>query len=159
MSSILTLASKLKEPMNKIVRHGPIEVPSTVVENAEKIKYENYKTNTPAKFQIRDETDINLKMHISRRIGVAFSKLDFVYFSVCKGAEPHVDLLDPAVFEPRTFVIPVILPGGKSVITAEDEKVVVELNHVYEFNHEKIHSMELEDTDSGCVVIMVAVKK
>lgn len=136
--------------MNKIVFHGQIEVPSTVVENAEKIKYENYRTNTPSKFQIRDESNVDLMMHVSRRIGIASLKLDFVYFSVCKGAEPHVDLLDPAIFEPRTFVIPVILPSGKSVITAEDEQVVAELNCMYEFNHEKIHSMELEDTNSGC---------
>jgi len=145
--------------MTKIINHGKIKVPSTVVENADLIKFENYKTNTPAKFQIRDETDATLMYTLSRHIGLPWNSLDFVYFSVCKGAEPHVDLLDPAKFEPRTFVIPVILPSGRSVITAEDESVEVELNHVYEFNHEKIHSMELEDKESGCVVIMVAVLK
>lgn len=86
-------------------------------------------------------------------------KLDFVYFSVCKGAEPHIDLLDKNKFEPTTFVVPIILPNGESIITAEDERIVVELNNIYEFNHEKIHSMVLEDTESGCVVIMVAVLK
>ena len=86
-------------------------------------------------------------------------KLDFVYFSVCKGAAPHIDLLDKNKFEPTTFVVPIILPNGESIITAEDERIVVELNNIYEFNHEKIHSMVLEDTESGCVVIMVAVLK
>lgn len=82
-----------------------------------------------------------------------------MYFSVCKGAESHIDLLNPAIFETRTFVIPVVLPQGKSVITAEDEQVEVKLNHIYEFNHEKTHSMVLEDNENGCVVIMVAVKR
>ena len=142
-----------------ITIHGKIDIPSTVVENANSIRFENYKTNTPAKFQIRDETDMILMLDLSNHLGIARNKLDFVYFSVCKGAEPHVDLLDPNVFEPRTFVIPVILPTGNSVIVAQDDRQVVELNTIYEFNHEELHSMELEDTDSGCVVIMVAVKK
>jgi hypothetical protein len=53
----------------------------------------------------------------------------------------------------------VILPPGRNIITAEDATADVELFHVYEFNHEKIHSMTVEDTTSGCVVIMVAIKK
>lgn len=144
--------------MQKIINHGTIEVPPAVVSNADLIKFENYKTNTPGKFQVRGETNADLMHTLSERIGVALSDLDFVYFSVCKGAEPHVDLLDPNVFEARTFVIPVILPTGKSVITAEDESVDIRLNTVYEFNHERVHSMQLEDNESGCVVIMVAVK-
>jgi len=147
--------------MNKIIDHGYIRVPRGIVESADTVKFENYKTNTPAQFQIRrmDEADMALMFNLSRMVGVPWNRLDFVYFSVCKGAEPHTDLLDPEKFEPRTFVIPVILPGGQSVITAEEQMKQVELNHVYEFNHEKLHSMLLEDTDSGCVVIMVAVKK
>ena len=109
--------------------------------------------------RVHNESDAILLAELSDRLGIPFKSLDFVYFSVCKGAEPHVDLLDPNVFEPRTFVIPVILPHGKSVITAEDESVEVELNYMYEFNHERTHSMQLEDNESGCVVIMVAVKK
>lgn len=148
--------------MNKIQCHGSIAVPLTIICNAETIKFDNYKTNTPKKFQIcafDDEEDNLFLRRLAKNLEIDKARLDFVYFSVCKGAEPHIDLLDPAVFEPRTFVIPVILPEGKSVITAEDEKVVVKLNNIYEFNHEKVHSMELEDIESGCVVIMVAVKK
>jgi hypothetical protein len=147
--------------MSKIICHGEMSVPDRITANAETIKFANYKTNTPAKFQIKSisEDDTDLMDNLSSKIGVDKTSLDFVYFSVCKGAEPHVDLLNPAIFEPRTFVIPVVLPQGKSVITAEDEAVEVKLNHVYEFNHEKIHSMTLEDNESGCTVIMVAVKK
>lgn len=145
----------------KIICHGSIDVPLSIIENAETIKFDNYKTNTPAIFQIRQlgEFDISLMNNLADIVGVDIHKLDYVYFSVCNGAEPHTDLLDPLKFEDRTFVIPVILPKGNSTITAEDERTVVELNHIYEFNHEKVHSMELEDTNSGCVVIMVAVKK
>lgn len=145
--------------MNKIINHGKMNIPQSIVDNATSIKYENYKTNTPKRFQVHQENNDAVLESISSIANVDKSQLDFVYFSVCKGAEPHIDLLDPAVFEPRTFVIPVILPNGKSVITAEDETTVVALNNVYEFNHEKIHSMSLEDNESGCVVIMVAVKR
>ncbi len=147
--------------MPKIICYGEMSVPERITANAETIKFANYKTNTPAKFQIKaiSEDDTDLMDNLSSKIGVDKASLDFVYFSVCKGAEPHVDLLDPANFEPRTFVIPVVLPQGKSVITAEDEQVEVKLNHIYEFNHEKIHSMTLEDNESGCTVIMVAVKR
>ena len=158
---ILKLFHASRKMRMKITCHGKIEVPVSIVANADTIKFENYKTNTPGKFQIRPIMieDMVLMNRLSGAIGVERSALDFVYFSVCKGAEPHTDLLDPAVFEPRTFVIPVVLPQGKSTITAQDESVDVELNHIYEFNHEEVHSMELEDTESGCVVIMVAVKK
>jgi len=145
--------------MNKIINHGDICIPQSIVDNAECIKFENYKTNTPKKFQTHRASNDAVLESVGKIAGVDKSKLDFVYFSVCKGAEPHIDLLDQAVFEPRTFVIPVILPDGDSQITAEDETAIVELNHVYEFNHEKIHSMELEDNESGCVVLMIAVKK
>lgn len=145
----------------KIIDHGVIEIPSSIVANADAIKLQNYKTNTPGKFQVRHMNDDNIALmeNLASIISVKVAALDFVYFSVCKGAEPHIDLLDSGVYEPRTFVIPVILPNGDSVITAEDEQQVAKLNHIYEFNHEKIHSMELDDNESGCVVIMVAIKK
>lgn len=144
----------------KIINHGIINIPQTIIDNAETIKLENYKTNTPKKFQIRKFDDNSEMMYrLSNIINISEESLDFVYFSVCKGAEPHIDLLDPNVFKSRTFVIPVILPRGKSIITAEDEKIEAKLNNIYEFNHEKVHSMELEDIESGCVVIMVTTRK
>lgn len=133
-----------------------------LIEAAELIKHQNYKTNTPKRFHVQPLHEAAagaLMHHLAELIKAPKNKLDFVYFSVCKGAEPHVDLLDPQVFEARTFVIPLILPTGKSAIVAGGVIMSVELYHVYEFNHEQLHSMELEDTTSGCVVIMVAVKK
>lgn len=141
-----------------IVDHGKIEVPSFVLEHAETIKFENYKTNTPKHFQKHTTLpDIRFTGAIANIAGVNIDRVDWVYFSVCKGAEPHVDDLGDK-FTDTTYVIPVVLPTGKSTITAEDQSAVVELGHVYEFNHNKIHSMELEDTESGCVVIMAAIK-
>ncbi len=144
----------------KIKVHGKVCIPQSVLDHADTIKKENYKTNTPAKFQIRSLTGGGELMEsLSKLINVPKNRLDFVYFSVCKGAEPHTDLLNPDKFEDTTYVIPVILPSGKSVITAEDEEAEVNLGEVYEFDHTKIHSMVLEDIESGCVVIMVAIRK
>lgn len=84
--------------------------------------------------------------------------LENLYFSAARGAEPHTDLLDPAVFTPRILVIPVILPSGRTVIEAQGVEAVAEIGGVYEFDHERTHSMRVEDEESGCVVIMVAVK-
>lgn len=140
--------------------HGIVSLPEDVVKHADNIKFENYKTNTPTKFQIRSFVGgEDLMESLSKLIDVPKERLDFVYFSVCKGAEPHVDKLNPEKFTDTTYVIPVILPKGKSVITAEKQEVEVELGGVYQFNHTKIHSMNLEDTESGCVVVMVAVLK
>ena len=33
--------------------HGDVSIPQIVIEHADTIKLENYKTNTPAKFQVR----------------------------------------------------------------------------------------------------------
>lgn len=141
---------------------GVVAVPWAVRAAADSIKLQSYKTNTPKRFQVQPlhvEAAGLLLEELSELVKVRQDKLDFVYFSVCKGAEPHVDLLNPEFFEPRTFVVPIILPRGTSTITVGEEKKQIFLNHVYEFNHEVMHSMELEDTESGCVVVMVAVKK
>lgn len=140
--------------------HGKVTVPEVVTKHADTIKFENYKTNTPTKFQVRCLVGgEELMSELSDIIKIPKEKLDFVYFSVCQGAEPHTDKLNPNKFEDTTFVIPAILPKGRSVITAEEEETEVELGGVYEFDHTKVHSMKLEDTESGCVVIMVAILK
>lgn len=155
-----------------IQHHGAVTVGPAIVQAADSIKLQNYKTNTPKNFQVQPlhtEDAAALMQELAERIKVPVAQLDFVYFSVCKGAEEHTDFLDPSVFESRTFVIPVILPPGNNLIVAYGEPdskgirpthaTFVELNHVYEFDHEKPHSMHVQDTESGCVVIMVAVKK
>lgn len=82
-----------------------------------------------------------------------------MYFSAAKGAEPHTDMLDPDKFASRTFIIPVILPQGDTVIRAEIDSQIAQLGNIYEFDHEKIHSMTVEDSESGCVVIIIAIEK
>lgn len=141
---------------------GNVTVPERVTMAAEQIKHLNYKTTTPVKFRknkLTEDLAGDLLTEISDRIGVSRSLLDYVYFSVAKGAEPHIDALDASIFTDRTFVIPIILPKGDSIITAEEASVVARLGYIYEFNHERIHSMTVADTESGCVVIMIAIKK
>lgn len=141
---------------------GEVSVPARVIAAADQIKHLNYKTTTPAKFRkntLTEDLAGDMMAEVAARIGIEQSSLDYVYFSAARGAEPHTDILDPAVFTDRTFIIPVILPQGRSVITAEKASAEVALGHVYEFNHERTHSMTVEDTESGCVVIMVAIRK
>lgn len=143
-----------------ITQHGFVTIPEAVTATAEPIKMLNYKTNTPARFRKNHLTkDIaeTLMDELSQRIKVNPARLDYVYFSASQGAEPHTDLLDPKVFGDRTFIIPVILPDGENTIYAEDASAVVEVGGVYEFNHERTHSMTVADTESGCVLIMVAI--
>jgi len=140
-----------------IIDHGSVQIPQHVVSHADTIKYENYKTNTPAKFQKHGAVSSELEQSIAAIAGVDVNRVDWVYFSVCQGAEPHTDQLGDK-FTDTTYVIPVILPTGKSTITANGQTEEVQLGHIYEFNHNETHSMELEDTTSGCVVIMAAIK-
>lgn len=131
---------------------------------AGKIKHLNYKTTTPTQFQVNHLTEEvigpNLMINLALRVNIPVEKLDYVYFSCCKGAEPHVDALNPNKFTDRTFVIPVILPKrGPALLRAESVWTELEVGMVYEFNHEREHELVLEDTESGCVVIMVAEKK
>jgi hypothetical protein len=142
--------------------HGKVDIPATVLLEAEKIKLLNYKTTTPTRFKkntLTEDIAKDLMVDIANKIEYFPSRLDYVYFSVCKGAEPHTDNLSPMDFLDKTFVIPVILPSGWSIIKAENDMRIVEVGGIYEFNHTKIHSMELEDTESGCVVIMVAINR
>lgn len=146
-----------------MIQHwGTVSVPASVIAAADQIKHLNYKTTTPAKFRKNTLTaDLagDLMAEVAARIGIEQSSLDYVYFSAARGAEPHTDILDPVVFTDRTFVIPVILPKGRSVITAETASADVAIGAIYEFNHERTHSMTVEDTESGCVVIMIAIRK
>lgn len=138
--------------------HGKVEVPQEAIDHADTIKLENYRTNTPAKFQVRTLTGCDRLMErLAEIAGLPRKRLDFVFFSCCKGAEPHTDLLNPEKFENRTFVVPIILPAGRSVVFADGAWAEVQVGGVYEFDHTKTHSMTLEDTESGCVVVMVAV--
>lgn len=142
--------------------HGQVEIPEAVISSADTIKHLNYRTSTPAKFRknaLTSELAGSLMEAIASRIGVSSSRLDYVYFSVCRGAEPHVDILSPDEFHSTTFVVPVILPSGFSVITAMDDRAIVQVGGIYEFNHEQEHSMIVEDEVSGCVVIMIAIRR
>lgn len=140
--------------------HGTVTIPRVVTDYSETVKLENYKVNTPAKFQVRNLTGGERLMEsLSEVIGIPKEKLDFVYFSAAQGAEPHTDLLNPKKFENTTFVVPVILPKGRSVIYADGDEAEVQVGGVYEFDHTKTHSMTVEDTESGCVLVMVAVKR
>ena len=139
--------------------HGHIDVPANIVAHANTIRFENYKTNTPAKFQKHFDDEAKnevFKQQLSALMNIDPDNLDYVYFSVCQGAEPHTDQLDPHQFADITYIIPVILPQGDSVITALNDSATVELGGVYSFNHTETHSMILEDNESGCVVIMAA---
>lgn len=145
-----------------IVVYGTVSPPKSLLEHAETIKFDNYKTNTPIRFQKHADMSEDgelFKQQLSDAVGVPAEKLDWVFFSVCQGAEPHIDQLPEDKFTDTTYVVPIILPTGVSRITAEAEIEEVELNRVYEFDHTKIHSMTLEDTTSGCVVVMAAILK
>jgi len=142
----------------KIKYHGVLpHVPEAILEHANTIKLENYKTNTPTAFQKHQPDNIEFTKQLAKAIDYPPASIDWVYFSVCKGAKTHVDELGDK-FTDTTFVIPIIVPKGRSTITAEYESMSVRCRGIYEFNHNKEHSMELEDTESGCVVIMAAIR-
>jgi hypothetical protein len=139
---------------------GTVSLPPEAVEYADKIKFENYRTNTPAKFQVRCLMGCeHLMKDLSALVNIDRKYLDFVYFSCCKGAEPHTDKLNPAKFEDITYVVPIIVPKGRSVVVADTHEMEVSLGGVYRFNHTKTHALYLDDTESGCVVIMVGILK
>lgn len=141
--------------------HGKIFIPEAITRHADKIKLENYKVNKPGKGQVRHSLPHYMRFDNDLRhiLGLEDRHLDFVYFSCCKGAEPHVDQLSDK-FEDTTYVIPVILPElGLNVMTAGEDSIFPEVGGIYEFDHTQTHSLYLTDTESGCVVIMVAIKK
>jgi len=117
---------------------------------------QNYKVNTPAKFrknQLQSEDGETFRRDLAKLVGVPADKIDYVYFSCAKGAEPHTDQLDPEKFVDTTYVIPVILPRHGAIIMAGEASVSANLGEVYEFDHTKIHSMFVH-SDEGCAVIM-----
>ena len=143
-----------------LLDHGPVDVPPEVFAAAYAIRLENYKVNTPKKFQVRplhDRDAAQMIQHIASLAGVPASRIDYVYFSCAKGAEEHVDALDPSKFTERTLMVPVVVPPGRAILCADGLSIQVQVNHVYEFNHERPHSLELEDTESGCAVVMASV--
>jgi hypothetical protein len=146
--------------LNHITDHGTISIPKSIIAHADTIKLDNYKTNTPKTFQKVSQVTqdgLSLMKELGKLVDVPAEKLDYVYFSVCKGAVEHVDELPEGKFTDTTFVIPVILPKGKSIITALNEQAEVSVGKVYEFDHTQPHSMILEDNESGCTVLMVAI--
>lgn len=142
---------------------GTINVPEALVQHADKIKLENYTVNKPSRAQVKHSLGSYMRFDeaLATMLGLQDKRgrLNFVYFSCCKGAEPHTDEALKGKFEDETWVIPVILPKGRSVMFCEGVSIPVHKGGVYHFDHTKTHGMTLEDTESGCVVVMVAVKK
>lgn len=151
----VTQGENLSRPV--LIDHGPVVVPPEVFSAAYAIRLENYKVNTPKQFQVRPlhERDAGLMIHhLASLAGVPAERIDYVYFSCAKGAEEHVDALDPARFTERTLMVPVVVPRGRAILSADGLTIQIQANHVYEFNHERPHALNLEDTVSGCAVVM-----
>ena len=137
--------------------------PRDVLIYADSIKLDNYKTATIKKFQRRfpDLSGLRLMMdQIALRLsfddGAAF---DPVFFSCGKGAEEHIDQLDPEIYTDTTIVVPLVAPYGHMIFCTDGTRTVLQPNGIYSFVHEKPHSLEFDDTESGCTVLMLAIRK
>lgn len=143
--------------MIKIV--GELVVNGDTMELAQGIRQENYKVNTPSKYQKHLGKDPFISEQLSEMLGCRPERVDYVFFSSKEGAEPHVDKLSLSQYEEKTILIPLILPNGTSKLIVDGWTHELGYFLCYEFNHTQIHSLELEDKDSGCVLIMAAVLK
>jgi hypothetical protein len=145
-----------------IQMHGEVELPKKLLKAADAIKFQNYKVNKIGRIQ-KHTDDGEDAQYILWQLGQLVKRdpkfFDMVYFSACSGAEPHVDMLDESRFENTTYVIPLILPIGDSIIKTRNVSIIAEVGKVYEFDHTIEHEMTVEDNKSGCVVLMVAVKR
>src|SRR5690606_14087088 len=94
-----------------VLDFGTIEIPPSVIKYADTIKLENYKTNTPKNFQKHPSNVVDSDILLNNLAEIISiddtSRLDYVFFSACNGAETHTDLLDPTIFSPFTYVVPV----------------------------------------------------
>ena len=150
--------------MGKIQHYGSVKVPVEIVEAADKVKLQSYSFTKPVDFDVHSFANLpggsDFIADLSEFLDLDPTTLDVVFFSCCSGAEMHTDKLDPNKFKSTTYVIPVILPEkGKKVLFTEQEEENIKLFNIYEFNHEEPHGLWLDDTESGCVVLMVGVLK
>lgn len=144
-----------------ITTHGAIPLLSIdLIEAAEMIKEQNHSTDTGEyiKHHISRGCNKELFNHVASISGVDVHTLDAVLFSCIEGAKPHVDKLNLLEFEDTTFIVPVLLPLGSVVLNVGESSSQVDMNHIYEFNHTVIHSLDVEHR-TGCVVIMFAISK
>ena len=70
-----------------------MEIPTSVREYAETIKLQSYKTTTPTRFKKTFGDDFEFKTELSKKLNIPVSNLEYVFFSVCAGAEPHIEEL------------------------------------------------------------------
>jgi hypothetical protein len=139
---------------------------------ANSIKDENYKTSTVKQFQRRFpllDGMSKLIDEIALRInGITYAgkglyplnvDLEPVFFSVAKGAAEHTDELDRDIYTDVTIVIPLVVPKGLSELTVGGNSINLQQFGVYLFDHTKPHKLVLEDNESGCTVLMIAIKK
>jgi len=87
--------------------------------------------------------------------------MSMVYFSCPMGCATHVDMLNPEVYHPVTYLIPIVLPHkGHSVLMVGADHLQLKPEYLYEFDHSIPHSLEVSDPDgTGCVVAMIAVRR
>jgi hypothetical protein len=145
--------------MFDVVTHGHVRLPASIVEYAETIKLQNYKTNSVKAFQ-RDfhkpEGLDEVLTQVSKLVFRPKETLEPVFFSAAMGAKPHTDDL-PKDYLDVTFVLPLILP---EIATLSANVTTVRLNEglLVSFNHTQLHSMQVSDF-SGCTILMIAVKQ
>ena len=102
--------------------------------------------------------------YLLRRVGrsgieVSQERLSPVFLSACRGAEPHTDDLDREIYTDTTIVVPLVVPPGTNVFYAGEASEFFNSFYVYSFNHTVKHELILGDQESGCTVLMIAVKK
>lgn len=139
---------------------GGVYLSETVRAVAKEIRHQNNRVNTPTKFQkhsMHEETYVRLKKDIAALLDVPHTQVDYVYFACANGAEEHVDQLDPERFTHRTVLLPVWLPKGATTLYANGGTTPLYEGLAYEINHELPHSLDVEDKNGGCVVIMASV--
>jgi hypothetical protein len=138
---------------------------------ADSIKHDNYKTSTIKQFRRRfplmDGMELFLQqialrivdMPEIRKLTGTLLQLEPVFFSVSQGCEEHTDELDPEVYTNTTVVIPLVVPEGKCELTVDGDSLNLVRNGIYLFQHDRPHSLQLDDKTSGCTVLMIAIKK
>lgn len=129
-----------------------IHLPTSLKQVANSIKLQNYKVNSPTKFQKYRNPLSMFSYMLSSVLG---SKVDWVLFSCCNGAEEHTDKLDTDIYGTMTYIIPVIVPEKGAVLHHSGGSVDISEGSVYEINHQLPHSLDVNSYD-GCVLVMAS---
>lgn len=132
---------------------GFYHIPLQLMMKAGEVEKQDNQANEPGFKRKVIKQDATALFH-SLTTALGTLSIEAVLFGCVNGSQPHVDRLDPRFYGAKTLLLPLILPTGESILRVGNDKINLNYNIGYLFDHTVLHSIIHETNGQGCTLLM-----